>query len=208
MSNKRNHQNPDSDLLFFDGDVEVRSLPNDGGKVIFGYWAKYGVRSNELRTRKGVRFVEEILPGAFDKTDFSDLESRFNHENILAAPPTLKVGLDSVGGWYEIPVDPSDPDHMSALRKIERKDAKGSSFEFDPPGPNDQVVSDEAGIKLRRIHHIPKVWEVGPVINPAYPRTTPFVRSLDLQVEEDLQAQQEFQKRKTEAQKFLEAALS
>lgn len=208
MNNKRSQVNPDSDLLFFGGDVEIRSLPNDGGKVIFGYWAKYGVRSNEMRTKKGVRFVEEILPGAFDRTDFTELESRFNHENILAAPPTLRYGLDSVGGWYEIPVDPADPDHMGALRKIERKDAKGSSFEFESPGPNDQTVIDEGGIKLRRIKHFPKVYEFGPVINPAYPRTTPFVRSLDQQHDEDLQAQQEFQKRKIEARKFLEKALS
>lgn len=208
MNKRHNPQNSDSDSLFFAGDVEVRTLPNDGGKVIFGYFAKYGVRSNEMRTKKGVRFVEEILPGAFDKTDFSNVESRFNHENILAAPPTLRYGVDDIGGWYEIPIDPLDPEHMSALRKIERGDAKGSSFEFVSPGPNDQIVTDEGGVKLRRIKHFPEIPEFGPVISPAYPRTTPFVRSLDQQHEEDLQAQQDFQDRKIKAEKFLASALS
>lgn len=208
MSSKRNHQNNESEPLFFAGDVEIRTAQDGSSKVIFGYWAKFGIRSNEMRTKKGVRFVEEIMPGAFDKTDFSELESRFNHENILAAPPTLRYGLDNTGGWYEIPVDPLDPEHMSAVRKIERLDAKGSSFEFESPGPNDQTVTDEGPIKLRKIKHIPKVYEVGPVINPAYSRTTPFVRSLDQQHEEDLQAQQDFQKRQNEAKKFLANALS
>lgn len=207
MKNRRNHHNSDSEPFFSPGEIEVRS-GEDGQKTIFGYWAKYGVRSREMRTKRGVRFVEVIDPGAFDSTDFGEVESRFNHEEILAAPPTLKYGFDSVGAWYEIPVDPLDPVHASTLRKIERGDAKGSSFEFDAPGPNDQVITDEGGIKLRRIKRFPKVHEFGPVITPAYSSTSAFVRSLDQQDEADLQAQQEFQKRQMEAKKFLQKALS
>lgn len=208
MSSKRNHQNNESEPLFFAGDIEIRKSSNGEGSVIFGYWAKYNQRSNEMRTDKGVKFVEIIEPGAFDRTDFSNVEARFNHENIIAAPPTLRYGFDAAGAYYEIDFDPEDPDHVSVMRKIQRRDVKGSSFEFDPPGPNDQVVTDEAGIKLRRIKHIPRVHEFGPVINPAYRQTTAFVRSLDQQIEEDLQSQQEFQKRKTEAKQFLAKALS
>lgn len=207
MNSRRNLANNDFEPFYSPGGVEIRSNPN-GGKVIFGYWARYNQRSNELRTSKGVKFVEIIRPGAFDRTDFSGIEARFNHENIIAAPPTLRYGFDSVGAYYEIDFDEQDPDHVAVMRKIERGDAKGSSFEFSPPGPNDQRVTDEAGIKLREIISIPKVYEFGPVISPAYPRTTPFVRSLDQWHDEDLQAQQDFEKRKLAARKFVAGALS
>ena len=206
--NKRHNPQADSELIFLPGDVEIRSRADGDGEVIFGYWSKYNQRSHVMKTKKGVPFVEIVRPGAFDRTDFSELESRFNHENILAAPPTLRYGFDQVGAWYEIPVDPLDPDHMGALRKIKRGDVKGSSFEFSSPGPNDQIVSNEGGVKLREITHFPKVVEFGPVIVPAYPSTNAFVRSLDQQEEIDLQAQQDFQDRKIKAKKFLASALS
>ena len=208
MSNKRNHRNNESEPLFFGGEIEIRKRAGGEGEEIFGYWALYNQRSAVMTTKKGVKFVEELQPGVFDRTDFSGLESRFDHDRFLASSPTLRHGVDSRGGWYAIDFDPGDPDHVSVRRKIERGDAKGSSFEFAAPGPNDQTVVDEGGIKLRKIHHIAKVYEVGPVVNPAYPSTTTFVRSLDEQHDEDLQAQENFNKRKIEARKFLEKALS
>lgn len=208
MKNRRNQgHNNESEVLFFEGSVEVRSS-TDGKKTIFGYWAKYNQRSREMRTSRGVRFIETILPGAFDRTDFSDVESRFNHEELLSTVPNLKYGFDDVGAWYEIPVDEQDPVHLTTLRKIIRGDSKGSSFDFSGPSPSDQIVTDEGGIKLRSIKHFPKIHEFGPVVHPAYPQTTSFVRDLDSQDEIDLLAQQAFQESKLSAIRFLNCALS
>lgn len=206
--NKRHNLHSDTEPLFCAGDVEIRSNPAGDGKIIFGYYALFNERSREMRTNKGVRFVEVIKPGAFDKTDFSDVEARFDHTRLLAAPPTLKHGRDSRGAWYSIDYDPLDPDHVSVLRKIERGDTKGSSFQFSSPGPDDQNIIDEAGIKLREIRHIPQVFEFGPVILPAYAKTSAFVRSLDQEHDDDIEAQQDFARRKKEAVKFLSNALS
>ena len=207
MNQKRNQQ-IDSEPIFFDGPVELRSKQDGTGHVIHGYYALFNTRSREMRTAKGVRFIEIIAPGALDKTDFADIESRFNHELIIAAPPTLRHGVDSRGGWYEIDYDPEDPDHVSVARKIQRGDSKGSSFEFKPPSKSDQVVTDEAGVKIRRIKHIPKVYEVGPVLAPAYRETTAFVRSINSAHDQELEDQQKFEIKKIEAKKFLAKALS
>lgn len=174
-----NHKEP-----FFNIETpEIRSTEG-GPTTIFGYYAVFGVRSQELRTAKGVKFVEIIEPGAFDGCDDSDVECKFNHKIFLAATPTLKLGVDQRGAWYSFEVDPLDPDHMSALRKIQRGEAAGSSFEFDPPGPDDQEVTKEGDIFLRRMKRIKKKWDVGPVIKPAYRQTTAFARSLDAAMSE------------------------
>ena len=127
MSKMQNQPEP----FFTDGQIEVRSAP--GGKtVVYGYAARFNVRSRVLTTSKGVEFVEEIKPGAFDNTDFSDLVCYFNHEgrDFLASVPNLRYGSDATGLYYEYDHDPMDPVHVSALRRKQRRDAKGSSFKL------------------------------------------------------------------------------
>lgn len=162
---------------------EVRSIEG-GPTTVFGYYAVFGVRSQEMRTAKGVKFVEIIEPGTFDGCDDSDVECKFNHKTFLAATPTLEMGVDQRGAWYSYQHDPLDPDHVSTLRKIQRGEAAGSSFEFDPPGPDDQTVTKEGELFVRSIRKIRKKWDVGPVIKPAYRQTTAFARSLDAALNE------------------------
>lgn len=185
MSNQ--HQTPASnrDGFFCDEPVEVRSLPDGvvGGCTIRGYAAVFSARSREMRTWRGKRFVEQILPGAFDGCDFGDVECRFQHQRFIAAVPTLRFGVDARGLWYEYDHDPLDPDHVAVLRKIERGDVKGSSLMFEEPDEQDQQVSREGSVTLRTITKIRKVFDVGPVVRPAYRQTTAtaFMRSLDEQ---------------------------
>lgn len=168
--------------FFTEGTIEVRSV--EGGKtVVYGYAALFNVRSRVLTTSKGVQFVEEIKPGAFDNTDFSDLVCFFNHEgrDFLASEPNLRYGTDQRGLWYEYDHDPQDPTHVSALRRIQRRDAKGSSFQF-PPLPLDccTITRIEGDMPLRTITRFPVVAELGPVITPAYRGTTTHVRGLGI----------------------------
>lgn len=161
------------------GTLEVRSV--EGGKtVVYGYAALFNTRSRVLTTSKGVQFVEEIKPGAFDNTDFSDLVCFFNHEgrDFLAAEPNLRYGVDARGLWYEYDHDPADPTHVSALRRIQRRDAKGSSFQFPPLPPECcEITRAEGGLLLRTVTRFPEVAELGPVITPAYRGTTTHARS-------------------------------
>ena len=68
----KNLQNRTIEPFFCDLLPEVRSVAEGDGIRIFGYWAVFNRLSRELSTDKGLRFVEQILPGAFDETDFSD----------------------------------------------------------------------------------------------------------------------------------------
>lgn len=175
-------QNLEHEPFFTETAPEVRSV--EGGKtVVYGYAALFNTRSRTLTTKKGVRFVEEILPGAFDGTDFSDAVCFFNHEgrDFLASIPNLRFGTDERGLWYEYDHDPADPVHVSALRRIERRDAKGSSFQFPPLTPDCYTISHAGGeMPLRSIKKFPTVLELGPVINPAYRGTTTHARSLGI----------------------------
>lgn len=152
-----------------------------GGIVIRGYAALFNTRSREMRTWQGKRFVEEIMPGAFDGADFGDMVCQFQHSRFICGVPTLRYGVDARGLWYEYDHDPADPDHVAVLRKIQRGDAKGSSFMFSEPGEEDQEVTREGSVYLRKIKRITKLYDCGPVIRPAYRATNvnAFARSLD-----------------------------
>jgi HK97 family phage prohead protease len=174
-----------SDQLDTQSVPEIRSF--EGGRTtIFGYWAKFDSRSRVMTTPKGVKFVEEIRPGAFDNTDFSDVQCLFNHDpsRYLSSEPSLRYGVDSTGAWYEFDYDAADPEHVSLLRKLNRSEVKGSSFQFKPLPAHCYSLSMVGGMRLRTITIIPAVVEFGPVIVPAYNSTTAFARSLDQETEE------------------------
>ncbi len=180
-----------SDPFFCDSTPEIRSVEG-GGEKIFGYWAVFNRMSREMLTKKGMKFVEQILPGAFDNTDFSDLESRFNHVDYLSSAPSLRYGVDDQGAWFEYDHDPQDPAHQAVYRRIQRREVKGSSFQFPPLTADCFTVTDLAGVKLRTISKFPRVLEVGPVITPAYPASSAFARSLDqFQQEQELIEQEQ-----------------
>lgn len=132
-----------------------------------------------MYTPKGRKYIEVIAPNAFDQTDFTDLVCAFDHGDFLAAPPTLKFGIDQKGLWYSYDHDEKDPSHVTMLRRIERGDCKGSSFKFLKPENEDQVVTVEGDTYLRTLIRIRKTLDVSPVIRPAYASSTVFARSLD-----------------------------
>lgn len=175
MSNQNRNQQP---RYFCDEEIQVRSTEG-GAQVVSGYAAVFSASSRVLRTEKGKSFTEEIAPGAFDGTDFSDAYCCFDHRDFLTTEPNLKYSVDARGLRYEYTHDPHDPIHVTALRRIQRGDAKGSSFTFYDPGPDNYTLEERNGMPHRIIRSIPRVLEFGPVLRPAYPTTTAFARSLD-----------------------------
>jgi len=168
------------DPFFCEDLPEIRSREEGVGIRVFGYWAVFNRESRVLSTPKGTKFREKILPGAFDGTDFSDVVCLFDHREYLASAPNLRNGVDDHGAWYEYDHDPLDPSHAAALRRIQRREAKGSSFQF-PPLPADCYDLEPCadGVILRTIKRFPRILEHGPVIAPAYNSTSTFARSLD-----------------------------
>lgn len=142
--------------------------------VISGYAATFNSDSNDLG------FIEEIDPGAFDRTlaNRADVRCLYNHDpNLLlgrSSAGTLRLRVDSRGLYYECDVNDADPDALSALAKVRRGDCSGSSFSF-------QTIRDQwdwnSSPPRRRLLEV-DLLDVSPVTFPAYPSTTALARSM------------------------------
>lgn len=153
------------------GSVELRESP-DGAPVIRGYFSVFNRDSADMG------FIEQVDPGAFTKTlQESDIRGLGNHEpswllgRVKAG--TMRAGVDSVGGWYEIDVNMADPDGQRAYQKVKRGDWDGSSFSFETR--RDQWDWEQSPPK-RRLLEVGLV-DVGPVTFPAYPDATSSARA-------------------------------
>lgn len=186
MSQTPNQQNDGRHALYFDGpEIEIRSAESGAPVRVFGYSALFNVRSQEMRTNRGKRFVEIILPGAFDNANFSDCECRYDHHLFISS--RYRSGVDDKGRWFEYDHDPSDPDHVSVLAKIRRGEVRGASFMFDEPDIVDQEIVKEGPLLIRKIKRFSKIWDEGPVRKPAYRQTMVSARSLDEYPDTDLE---------------------
>jgi len=153
--------------------VESRA---DGRAAIIGYAAVYNRLSLDLGG-----FREEILPGAFDKIlnrqrGKGDVVALFNHDsNIVlgrSSSGTLELSSDDKGLKYVVtpPVSRAD-----VLELIQRRDVRGSSFAFTVDPKNESFRTGEDGKAIRQIREVSGLYDVGPVLNPAYPSTSASV---------------------------------
>lgn len=149
--------------------VETRA---DGRPVIRGYAVVYGRLSVDLGG-----FRERIMPGAFDKVlnrqrGRTDLVSYFNHDaNIMLgreSSGTLKVWSDEKGVGFEV-IPPAT--RADIIELVQRRDVKGASFTFSIEKGGEAFVTDETGRAIREVRAA-NLYELGPVVQPAYPSTT------------------------------------
>lgn len=158
----------------FRGEIRV-IRPEGGAAMIRGYGAVFNALSENLG---GWR--EKILPGAFADVLDGDTRGLFNHnpDKILGrTPETLRLAEDETGLTYEI--DPPDTQYARDLQvSIERGDVDQSSFGFEVDEESWISPSDEEPLPIRVIHKIRKLWDVSPVVFPAYPQTSVAVRSM------------------------------
>lgn len=166
--------------------IERRDIPlplnvetrDDGKVVIRGMAARYGVRSVDLGG-----FTEEIRPGAFDavmRAEGRNVVGLFNHEpNIVLGTErarTLRLAATEDGLPYEL--DPPET-RRDVVELIQRGDVWGSSFAFTVERDGDEWTTDDDGRHLRYIRVIGGLYDVGPVLTPAYRDTSVAVRSLE-----------------------------
>lgn len=152
--------------------AEVREGVN--GPMIVGHGAVFNRRSSDMG------FVEQVDPGAFDKTlQEADVRGLANHDPnwILGRTKagTMRLRTDAEGLYYEIDVNTADPDGQRALAKVQRGDWDGSSFSF-------QAIRDEWNWDTtppeRRLLEVALI-DIGPVTFPAYPDSTATSRALE-----------------------------
>lgn len=169
-------------ILPFTG-TELRIVDKDGKKILEGLTAPFGKRSLDLGG-----FVEEIDPGAFTKAlKRSDAAALFNHnpDNLLGrmSAKTLRLKETDDGLQYEVDL-PNTEIARVVEQGVSRRDIKGNSFSFrlafDADGrPRHRWDELEDGTPLRTILEIEELFDVGPVVYPAYPDTDVALRSLD-----------------------------
>jgi len=126
---------------------------------------------------------ERIQQGAFDRAiSEDDVRSLFNHDaNIVLGrnrsdPATLTLRSDKVGLYYSVTPPDTQLARDQVVTPIRRGDVSGSSFMFVPK----RVVwieeeRDDREIEIRQIEEV-ELWEVGPVVFPAFDSTTSGVR--------------------------------
>lgn len=155
--------------------VEVRA--EGDAPMVSGYAALF----NEETVIAGF-FREKIAPGAFAgavKSD--DVRALFNHDPnyVLGRTKnnTLTLKEDGRGLFYDVTLNPDDPDAMSVRAKIQRGDVSGSSFGFTVEEEKwQEPAKNSRELPLRTILKA-SLFDVSPVTYPAYPTTTVSARS-------------------------------
>lgn len=158
------------------GKGELRVVGGDGeAKRIVGHAAVF----NELSEPLG-GFRERISPGAFARAirEGQDVRGLFNHDSNLilgrTSAGTMKISEDDKGLAYEI--TPPDSDQARALvESIRRGDVTGNSFSFMTMTDKWETINGET---IRTLIDV-DLFDVGPVVWPAYPQTDVALRSLD-----------------------------
>ena len=148
----------------------------NGKAYITGYAAKYNVRSTLLGN-----FREEIKPGAFDRAlreQSHPIVALWNHDSnqVLGSTRsgTLEVGTDDTGMRYSVEIpDTTLGRDLSVL--IARGDVWGSSFAFTIGGKDGESWAEEDGQAVRYVHEVDGVYDVSPVLSPAYEDATAAV---------------------------------
>jgi HK97 family phage prohead protease len=122
--------------------------------------------------------VERIRPGAFDRAirEQQDVRALFNHSMdwVLGRTKsgTLRLSVDSIGLFYEVDDNESDPQWASVSAKIKRGDVDGSSFAFSATSVTwTTETRDGKRFDVRWINDL-DLFDVGPVTFPAYSGST------------------------------------
>ncbi len=123
---------------------EVRVVTEDGSERRIRTLRSYGSLFDESNLysvgSRGYRFDEWVKRGAFKRNlaQNPDIVFRWDHGgaplgrsiNYQGKPPTMRVGEDEIGLWYEVDLDMADPDARSLANKIDRGDLSESSIAF------------------------------------------------------------------------------
>ena len=150
----------------------------DGGEnlpTIAGYTAVYDQETRIGSAKAGFR--EVIRRGFFTRAinERHDVRALFNHnsDNILARSKngTLKMREDSRGLFVEF--EPADTQAgRDTVTSIRRGDVDGMSFAFTTKTVRWTEDDEDPANDLRELLEIEQLYDVGPVVYPAYEQTT------------------------------------
>lgn len=182
-----------------DNKKEIRSLSrapegNAESRRIAGYAIVFDSESRVLCDWGG-EFVETIEREAVSEELIAnaDVKCLFNHnrEALLArsnkGEGTLTLTIDEVGLRYEFDA-PNTIDGDKVLELVRRGDIVGSSFAFSCAGEDAcRYYEDADGMLHRVVRRITGLYDVSPVIDPAYTQTSVEARSWEKPEEEHIE---------------------
>jgi hypothetical protein len=157
--------------------IETRE---DGKKVLVGYGAVFHNANDpgtEYMLWEGLS--ERIATTAFNRaiSESQDVRGLFNHDaNIIlgrTTANTMRISVDMKGLRYEIDLPDTAQGRDLAL-SVERGDIDGSSFGFVVR--KQSYAYNDDGPNVRTIEDV-DLYDVGPVVFPAYTSTSAGLRS-------------------------------
>lgn len=156
-------------------EIRVEHREDEKPKVI-GHAAVFNELSEDLGG-----FREQIAPGAFKEAiESDDVRALFNHnpDYILARNKsgTLRMKEDKKG--LAIEFDPPDTQAGRDLMvSLERGDVSQMSFGFSVKPNGQNFAEDDEGRIIRTLTDV-RLFDVSPVVYPAYPQTDVAKREL------------------------------
>jgi len=160
----------EKELRIYELPVELRA-DSENKRTIEGYACKFDVLSRNLGW-----FREKIDRNAFSDMDLSDQDvvALFNHKDdfILArsnkAAKTLSLSVDDTGLKFRFDA-PNTTAGNDMLENIRLGNVQHCSFAFSVE--QDKWAEDEEAGEIRTIVKFARLYDVSPVVNPAYLQT-------------------------------------
>jgi len=136
------------------------------------------------RDSEDMGFIERIAPGAFKKAlKTSDVRALFNHDsNIIlgrTSAGTLELKEDKKGLFMSVTPPDTQLVRDMVLSPIERGDITQQSFGFTVKADEWEGLDDDKNPPVRTITEVRELFDVSPVVFPAYTDTAVALRSLD-----------------------------
>lgn len=156
---------------------EIREI--DGKKYLIGYPVKW----NQFSRSMGWGFKEKFKVGAFTDVLAQDFRANINYDTIALfnhnqnmilgrrSANTLEVGEDETGLYYRIEL-PNTTAGNDLIVSVERGDVRYSSFSFTAASDGVSWYSDPQEGEIREISKAKYLWDVSPVVDPAYSQST------------------------------------
>ncbi len=168
----------------YDG-IELRSDDEGGATTLVSVAPPYETLSVPMSMGNGKTFRERFTPGAFGDLTGADIMATYEHDTrqvLGRTPGTLRLEETPTGLRYEVELpDTTTGRDVGAL--VKRGDVRGSSFEFSVAEDGDSWDENDDGTWTRTVRSA-TLYQVGPVLNPAYPVGTDVaLRSLDAAID-------------------------
>lgn len=155
-------------------DTEIKAAVE--GRTVEGYASVFNSMSEDLGG-----FREIILPGAFSEVLDNDVRALYNHDsNYLLARTTsgtLELKEDDKGLYYRFKM-PNTSYGNDMLELFRRGDLSQSSFGFTVERDSWKL---EEGQHVRYIERVGSLFDVSPVVYPAYAAASSGLRSAEPQ---------------------------